>query len=813
MRLTTVTKRGEPCCSPPTTSTTPPARSAASSCRRRSARTGTSTDARSPGPLAGTQLDRPPARVAARRAGGAAPRRGGPRAAPAHAGRRAGRAPRARAGRAERAGRGPQPLVGPGLRPRARRPRAAGLRRRDHARGVAPDRRAAACWRGLFHESDLLVAECLHAGSLDGLDAARLAGLLSTFVYEHRSPEPPPPPWFPSTRCAAAMAADRRDRARTSPPTSGRPGWPCTVRPIPASSPAAYAWVAGEGFAEVVEDEELTGGDFVRTMKQLIDLARQLALVGARRRDPRGGAGGRPSGRSAAWSPTAPSATGRRRRRRPSPTVTIRPGEDVGRAGPSRRPARRRRRPTPSWRRTSPRRPTRARCALARRRPPAHARRSVRRAGLAPPDRRRCASTPTAASSLAVAHVVAARPDSWWRGRIVAVMNADHVGSLGRRPAGPSRTTAGPTSSRSTRRWAVRARWQAWRRLPTGTHVPHPAITRERVTAAAWTFDRAAAAVARRRRRAAPYARSRSPSRPTAAVRPHADGGPVEAWILDESPGRVPVGRDRPAAARPPTTCASASSPARSTTWTCGSPAACRKPPLPHVPGCDVAGVVEAVGDAVDGLAVGDEVVVNPACRRSTTSSPSATTARWAPGSRSTASTRGAATPATPSAPARNVVARPASRTWEESAAYPLASLTAYRMLRRARLRPARRCSSSGIGSGVSCAALAIARHLGAEVVATSRSEAKRAEALAMGAAAAIDSADDRWPVQADVVVESVGPATWDKSVRALKAGGRLVVCGGTSGAEVDAQPAPPVLQAVSRSSARRWAATRSSPS
>ena len=50
---------------------------------------------------------------------------------------------------------------------------------------------------------------------------------------------------------------------------------------------------------------------------------------------------------------------------------------------------------------------------------------------------------------------------------------------------------------------------------------------------------------------------------------------------------------------------------------------------------------------------------------------------------------------------------------------------------------------------------------------------------------AAIDSAADAWPVQADVVVESVGAATWDQSLRALKAGGRLVVCGGTSGAEV----------------------------
>jgi NADPH:quinone reductase-like Zn-dependent oxidoreductase len=120
-------------------------------------------------------------------------------------------------------------------------------------------------------------------------------------------------------------------------------------------------------------------------------------------------------------------------------------------------------------------------------------------------------------------------------------------------------------------------------------------------------------------------------------------------------------------------------------------------------------------------------------------------------------------------APSRNVVPRPAGRSWEECAAYPLAWLTAYRMLRRARLQAGQTVLVVGIGSGVSCAALAIARHLGAEVVATSRSELKRHEALAMGAVAAVDSADERWPVQADVVVESVGAATWDRSVLFFK--------------------------------------------
>jgi D-arabinose 1-dehydrogenase-like Zn-dependent alcohol dehydrogenase len=75
---------------------------------------------------------------------------------------------------------------------------------------------------------------------------------------------------------------------------------------------------------------------------------------------------------------------------------------------------------------------------------------------------------------------------------------------------------------------------------------------------------------------------------------------------------------------------------------------------------------------------------------------------------------------------------------------------------------------------------------MGADVVATSRSAAKREQALAMGAVAAHDSADAKWPVQADVVIESVGPATWEQSVRSLKAGGRMVVCGGTSGPKVE---------------------------
>jgi NADPH:quinone reductase-like Zn-dependent oxidoreductase len=258
----------------------------------------------------------------------------------------------------------------------------------------------------------------------------------------------------------------------------------------------------------------------------------------------------------------------------------------------------------------------------------------------------------------------------------------------------------------------------------------------------------------------------------------------LDAWILDESPGAYRWGQIDPPALAPDDVRIRVVTSALNhmDLWVQrGMP----KPPLPHVPGCDTAGVVEEVGAEVSGLAVGDEVVVNPAVSPIEDIVAFGNDSPMGPGFEiwGEHTWGGHATYAT--APARNVLKRPASRSWEECAAYPLTSLTAYRMLKRARVQAGNTVLVVGIGSGVSCAALAIATHLGAEVVATSRSESKREQALAMGAVAAIDSAADRWPVQADVVIESVGEATWEKSVRALKAGGRLVVCGGTSGSNV----------------------------
>ncbi len=130
----------------------------------------------------------------------------------------------------------------------------------------------------VFHESDLLIAESIRLGLLDGIDAPTMAGLVSSFVYEHRSPEDPPAPWFSSPdafdrwKRIERLSVELRVLEAQNGLSEHRP-------PEPTFYSVAYAWVAGEGFAEVVADEELTGGDFVRTVKQLIDVLGQIGNV------------------------------------------------------------------------------------------------------------------------------------------------------------------------------------------------------------------------------------------------------------------------------------------------------------------------------------------------------------------------------------------------------------------------------------------------------------------------------------------------------------------------------------------------------
>lgn len=136
--------------------------------------------------------------------------------------------------------------------------------------------------------------------------------------------------------------------------------------------------------------------------------------------------------------------------------------------------------------------------------------------------------------------------------------------------------------------------------------------------------------------------------------------------------------------------------------------------------------------------------------------------------------------------PARNVVPKPPSLTWEEAACVPTAWLTAYRMLfSMSGVRPGGRVLVQGAGGGVSTALVMLGHAAGYVVYVTSRDEAKRARAVEIGAQAAFEPGA-RLPERVDAVMETVGAATWDHSLKSLEPGGTLVVAGATSG------PTPP---------------------
>ncbi|WP_277455026.1 zinc-binding dehydrogenase [Janibacter sp. DB-40] len=193
---------------------------------------------------------------------------------------------------------------------------------------------------------------------------------------------------------------------------------------------------------------------------------------------------------------------------------------------------------------------------------------------------------------------------------------------------------------------------------------------------------------------------------------------------------------------------------------------------LPMILGCDAAGLDED----------GREVVVH-----SVISSPGFTGDETNDPRRSLLSEKHQGTFAdTVVVPARNVLAKPAGLSMAEAACLPTAWLTAYRMLFvRGGVRPGETVLVQGVGGGVATALITLARAAGVRVLATSRSEDKKARALELGAHAVFDS-NERLPEKVDAVMETVGRATWDHSIRSLRPGGRIVICGHTSGARPD---------------------------
>lgn len=133
--------------------------------------------------------------------------------------------------------------------------------------------------------------------------------------------------------------------------------------------------------------------------------------------------------------------------------------------------------------------------------------------------------------------------------------------------------------------------------------------------------------------------------------------------------------------------------------------------------------------------------------------------------------------------PTRNLVPKPEWLSFDEAACLPVAWTTAYRMLfTQARITAGDRVLVQGAGGGVASAAIKLAVAAGAVVYATSRSEDKQAEAENWGARSALPTGK-RLPEKVDVVIETVGEATWSHSLKSLRPGGTIVIAGATSGA------------------------------
>ncbi|MEO8563041.1 MAG: zinc-binding dehydrogenase [bacterium] len=212
----------------------------------------------------------------------------------------------------------------------------------------------------------------------------------------------------------------------------------------------------------------------------------------------------------------------------------------------------------------------------------------------------------------------------------------------------------------------------------------------------------------------------------------------------------------------------------------------------PWIIGSDAMGTIESVGDAVTGLAIGDQVLINPGLSDRSCEYCLAGEQPLCP----RFAVLGEHVPGTMAelvvVPAANVLPVAPDTDPVEGGAFTLSTLTAWRMLvSRARVVVGEHVLIWGIGGGVALACLQICKLLGAYVTVTSGSDEKLARALSMGADATVNhrGVDVGREMRArtgkrgvDVVVDSVGEATWSQSLGALGRRGRLVTCGGTSG-------------------------------
>ncbi len=218
------------------------------------------------------------------------------------------------------------------------------------------------------------------------------------------------------------------------------------------------------------------------------------------------------------------------------------------------------------------------------------------------------------------------------------------------------------------------------------------------------------------------------------------------------------------------------------------------KLPLPHILGCDIAGVVEAVGAGVEGVKPGDSVVLNPGvscgrCERCLDGQDN-----LCPQYQILGEHRWGGYAELITVPAANVLPKPTNVGWAEAASLPLTFLTAWQMVvDKLQVRPGEDVLVMAAGSGVSVAAIQIAKLYGARVIATASSEEKLAKARALGADETVNYTHPDWFKEvrrltggkgADAVVDHTGALYWEGVIKATAWGGRISLVGASSGYE-----------------------------
>ena len=213
---------------------------------------------------------------------------------------------------------------------------------------------------------------------------------------------------------------------------------------------------------------------------------------------------------------------------------------------------------------------------------------------------------------------------------------------------------------------------------------------------------------------------------------------------------------------------------------------------LPHILGNDIAGVVREVGELVSWVQTGDEVMLQPGvscghCAECLAGRDNLCREYDIIGYRRNGGYAQFVNP-----PAVNVIHKPPELSWEEAAALPLVTLTAWHMLvTRAAVQPGESVLIHAAGSGVGSIGIQVAKLRGARVIATASSDEKLAKAKELGADDLVNYTGVDWPKEVkrltdrkgvDVVFEHTGAVTWPGSIASLKTNGRLVTCGATSG-------------------------------